>query len=164
MNSEIHTINNIRKTILSLQGTKNVILFINLVWHLKDDLHSTNRWLESLEQNDWWWTLNKYRTKAKTQAPLVAQTVKSLPAIQETQVWSLGGEDPLEKGMTTHSSILAWKIPWTKEPGRVQFMGLQRVWHNWATNTTTTTNGKAKHQTEQWGEPEMNNGRSHYCL
>ena len=61
---------------------------------------------------------------------LVAQTVKSLPAMQETQVRSLGWEDPLEKGMATHSSILAWEIPWTEEPGGLQSMGLQRVGHN----------------------------------
>ena len=61
---------------------------------------------------------------------LVAQTVKSLPAMRETRVQSLGGEDPLEKKMATHSSILAWKIPRTEEPGRVQSMGSQRVGHN----------------------------------
>ena len=55
------------------------------------------------------------------------QTVKNLPAMQETQVGSLGWEDPLEKGMATHSSILAWRIPWTEEPGRLQSMGSQRV-------------------------------------
>ena len=60
-------------------------------------------------------------------ASLVAQTVKNLPAMQETEVRSLGGEDPLEIGMTTHSSILAWKIPRTKEPGGLQSMGWQRV-------------------------------------
>ena len=48
----------------------------------------------------------------------MTQMVKNLPAIQETQVWSLGQEDPLEKGMATHSSILTWRIPWTEEPGR----------------------------------------------
>ena len=58
---------------------------------------------------------------------LMAQTVKRLPAMQETQVWSLGWEDPLEKEMATHSSNLAWKIPWTEEPGRLQSMGSQRV-------------------------------------
>ena len=57
----------------------------------------------------------------------MAQTVKNPPAMQETQVQSMGQEDPLEKGMATHSSILAWRIPWTKEPGRLQSMGLQRV-------------------------------------
>ena len=58
---------------------------------------------------------------------MVAQTVKNLPAVQETWVQSLGQEDPLEKGMATHSSILAWKIPWTKEFGGLQSMGLLRV-------------------------------------
>ena len=65
----------------------------------------------------------------------MTQTAKNLPAVQETQVQSLGQEDPLEKEMATHSSILAWRIPWREEPGRLQFMGLQRVGHNWATNT-----------------------------
>ena len=60
----------------------------------------------------------------------VAQMVKNLPAVQEIQVQSLGWEDLLEKGMATHSSILAWKIPWTEEPGGLQSMGLQRVRHN----------------------------------
>ena len=60
-------------------------------------------------------------------ASLVAQTVKNLPAIQETQVQSLGQEDPLEEGVATHSSILAWRIPWTEDPGGLQSMGLQRV-------------------------------------
>ena len=60
-------------------------------------------------------------------APLVAQTVKNLPAMQETQVQSLGWEDPLEKRMAAHSSVLAWRIPWTEEPGGLQPIGLQRV-------------------------------------
>ena len=63
-------------------------------------------------------------------ASLVAQTVKRLYAIQETWVLSLGWEDPLEKEMAAHSSILARKIPWTAEPGRLLSMGLQRVRHN----------------------------------
>ena len=58
---------------------------------------------------------------------LVAQKVKCLSAVQETQVGSLGLEDLLEKEMATHSSILAWKIPWTEEPSRLQSMGSQRV-------------------------------------
>ena len=58
---------------------------------------------------------------------LVAETVKNLPAMLETWVRSLGQEDPLEKGMASNSSILAWRIPWTEEPGRLQSMGLQRV-------------------------------------
>ena len=61
---------------------------------------------------------------------LVAQTIKCLPTMQETRVQSLGREDPLEKEMAPYSSILAWKIPWTEEPGRLQSMGLQRVGHD----------------------------------
>ena len=56
--------------------------------------------------------------------------VKNLPAMQENQVQSLGQADPLDKEMATHSSILAWRIPWMEEPGRLQFMGWQRVGHN----------------------------------
>ena len=65
-----------------------------------------------------------------SRSSLVAQMVKSLPAVWETQVQSLGQEDPLEKEIATHSSILAWKIPWMEEPGRLQSMGLQRVRHD----------------------------------
>jgi len=61
---------------------------------------------------------------------LMAQTVKNLSAMQETQVRSLGWKDPLEKGIATHSSTLAWRIPWTEDPGRLQSMRLQRVGHN----------------------------------
>ena len=60
----------------------------------------------------------------------MAQTVKNPPAMQETWVPSLGREDPLEKGMATHSNVLAWRIPWTEEPGGLQSMGLQRVGHS----------------------------------
>ena len=60
----------------------------------------------------------------------MAQTVKHLPKIQETRVQSLGEEDPLEKEMAPHSSTLAWKIPWTEEPGRLQSMGSHRVRHD----------------------------------
>ena len=56
--------------------------------------------------------------------------VKNLPAVQETWVPSLGREDPLEKGIATHSSVLAWRIPWTEEPGGLQAMGSQRVGHD----------------------------------
>ena len=64
----------------------------------------------------------------------VAQRVKHLPAMRETQVWSLGWEDNLEKEMAIHSSIFAWRIPWMEEPGKLQSTGLQRVGHNWATS------------------------------
>ena len=60
----------------------------------------------------------------------MAQMIKNLPAMLETPVCFLGQEDPLEKGMATHSSILAWRIPWTEEPGGLQSMGSQRVRHN----------------------------------
>ena len=67
---------------------------------------------------------------AQTRASLVAQTVRRLPAMRETQVRFLGREDPLEKEMAIHSSTLAWKIPWTEEPDRLQSMESQRVGHD----------------------------------
>ena len=70
---------------------------------------------------------------------LVAQTIKRLPTMPETRVRSLHCEDPLEKEMATHSSSLAWKIPWTEEPGRLQSMGSQRVGHDWATSLHFTS-------------------------
>ena len=83
---------------------------------------------------------------------LVGQMAKNPPARQETQVQSLGQEDPLEKGMGTHSSILAWRIPWTEEPGMLWSMGteepggllsmlFQKVRHDWATNTFVCLQG-----------------------
>ena len=60
----------------------------------------------------------------------MAQTVKSLPVMQDTQVRSLGWEDALEKGVATHSSVLAWRTPWTEEPGGLQSMGSQRIRHD----------------------------------
>ena len=71
-------------------------------------------------------------------ASMVAQTVKNLPAMQETWVWSLGQEYALEKAMAIHSSILAWKVPSTGEPGGLQSGGSQRVGHDWVTNTHTS--------------------------
>ena len=65
--------------------------------------------------------------------------VKHLPTMQENQVYSLGREDLLEKEMATQSSILAWKIPWMEEPGRLQSMGLQRVGHDWVTSLSLFT-------------------------
>ena len=69
----------------------------------------------------------------------MAQTVKRLPTMRETRVQSLGREDLLEKEMATHSSILAWKIPWMEDPVRLQSMGLQRVGHDWVTSLHFTT-------------------------
>ena len=71
-------------------------------------------------------------------ASLLAQVVKNLPAVQETWVWSLSQKDPLQKGMATYSSILAWRIPWTEEPGGLQSIGSQRFGHDWTTNTFTS--------------------------
>ena len=65
----------------------------------------------------------------------MAQIVKNLPVLWETQILSLGQEDPLEKGIATHSSILAWRTPWAEEPGVLQSMRSQRVGHNSVTNT-----------------------------
>ena len=89
----------------------------------------------------YFWTLALHLTWPKEYRPhkrvfysfSVAQMVKRLPTMWETWVWSLGWEDVLEKEMATHSAILAWKIPWTEEPGRLQSMGSQRVWHDWVT-------------------------------
>ena len=75
------------------------------------------------------WKENFYdvsRVVRINKASLVAQMVKNLPAMQETQVQPLGQEDSLEKGMATHSRILAWRIPWTEKPGRLQFMGVTK--------------------------------------
>ena len=73
---------------------------------------------------------NKIRNLHDKLASLVTQMVKNLPAVQETQVRSLSQEDPLEEEMATHSSILAWRIPWTEEPCGLQSMGLKRGGHN----------------------------------
>ena len=80
-------------------------------------LSNFHSFIHSLRQREIWGTL-------------VAQTVKNLPEMQETWVQSLGWDDPLEKEMATLSSILAWKTPWTEEPGGLQSMGSQRVGHN----------------------------------
>ena len=78
---------------------------------------------------------------------LVAQMIKRLSTMQETRVRSRGGEDPLEKEMATHSSILAWKTPWTEEPGRLQSMQSQSVGHDRATSLSPLY---AQHSTEQF--------------
>ena len=74
----------------------------------------------------------------------MAQMVKSLPAVQETRVQSLGREDSLEKEMATHSSILAWRIPWTKEPGGLVSVRSQRVGHDRATSLSLSTKGQLR--------------------
>ena len=90
-----------------------------------------NLWMYVFSCLRWGWLTS---TLQSCWASLVAQTVKHLPSMWETGVWSQGWEDPLEKEMAIHSSILAWKIPWMKEPGRLQSMWWQRVGHDWATS------------------------------
>ena len=106
--------------------------------------------------------------------------IGSLPAMRETRVWSLGWEDPLEKEMATHSSTLAWKIPWTEEPGRLKSMGSQRVGHDWATSLliildllghlspTTLSEGYIRIKVRFWPNSWLNefwpNESSHYLL
>ena len=87
--------------------------------HTSTPTNITTRFPESIWQRIW--------------TSLVAHEVKNLPTMWETQVQSLGKEDPLEKGMATHSSILAWRIPWTEEPGGLQSMGSQRAGHDFVT-------------------------------
>ena len=97
------------------------------------------------------WTTEKNKDKIslkklqlyKTGFSLMTQMVKDLSTRLQTQVWSLGRDDPLEKGMETHSSILAWRMPWTEEPGSLQSMGSQRVirdWSDWQFHFHTFTN------------------------
>ena len=81
-----------------------------------------------------------YTTQFNPQSGSIRR-VKNLPTMQETWVQSLDLEDPLEKGMATHSSISAWRIPWTEEPGVLQSMGPQRLGHNWATNKNNKWGG-----------------------
>ena len=91
-------------------------------------MHKLVQKLENLPSNPGIATyVEKKDTVVWLRASQVAQTVKILPATQESWVQSLGREDPLEEEMATHSSILAWRIPWTEEPGGLQSMGLQRV-------------------------------------
>ena len=73
---------------------------------------------------------------------------RRLPAMQETPVWSLGQENPLEKEMATHSSIFAWEIPWIEEPGRLQFMGSQRVGHDWSTTSCLSMHFGCRRESE----------------
>ena len=114
--------------------------------------HHYARWLSLLCSN------SCPQFGASTRASLVAQTVKNLSAMQETQVWSLGWEDPLQTGIATHSSILAWRIPWTEEPGWPQCMGSQRVRHNWVTislslsHTHTHTHTMSEGQQVIWAD------------
>ena len=90
-------------------------------------------------------------------ASLVVQMVKNLPAMQETWVWSLTQKNPLEKRMAPHGSILAWRIPWAEEAGRLQSIRLQRVRHNWATNTFSLHFWRV--EDALWPEPSLGEGK-----
>ena len=90
------------------------------------ELDTTEQLSHSLLCFTWGFTENY----SPGRASLVAQRLKHLPAMRETWIQSLGWEDPLEKDMATHSSILAWKVPWTEKPDRLQTIGLQRVRHD----------------------------------
>ena len=83
-------------------------------------------------------------------ASLVAQRLKPLPEMRKARVRSLGQEDPLEKEMASHSSTLAWRIPWREEPGRLQSMGSQRVGHDWVTSLTHFTHGFSSSHVWMW--------------
>ena len=96
-------------------------------------------------------------------ASLVAQRLKRLPPMQETWVWSLGQEDPLEKEMVTHSSILAWRIPWTEKPGRLQSKGSQRVGHDWATSLTHSLTHSLNHSVRGESRLRTTWGNCIYC-
>ena len=101
-----------------INSTLTTILFPSIYTFEKPDFQSAS-----------WFTLCQLQCSS-----LVAHMVKCLPVMQNTQVQSLGQEDPLEKEMAIHSSTLAWKILWTEEPGRLPSMGSQRVRHDWATS------------------------------
>ena len=100
-------------------------------WNIRNYLQRCCKCWKSKAGSETWTKLPHHRSS------LVAQVVKNLPAVQETRIRSLGQKDPLEKGMATHSNILAWRIPWTEEPGGLQSMGLHRVRHNWVSDTHT---------------------------
>ena len=85
----------------------------------------------------WPWEYNDLPQVMQLKGFPGGSVVKNLPAMQETGVLSLGQENPREQEMATHSTILAWRIPWTEEPGKLQSMGLKRAWHDWMINTFT---------------------------
>ena len=112
------------------------------MYQVNTDLDDLNN--ETLKMRTWssehsWW-IRRFTNwiSHSCKASLVAQMVMNLPAVQRSQVLSLGQEDPLEKGMATHSNILAWRIPWTEETGGLQSTGPQRVRHNWETSLYNT--------------------------
>ena len=117
-------------------------VFLSGEFHGQRSLVGYSPWNHKESDTTEWLTLFYFPIHTHTHthiASLVAQTVKSLPTVPETQVWSLSREDPLEKEMANYSSILAWKTPWIEEPSRLQSMGSQRVGHDWATSLSLFT-------------------------
>ena len=110
-------------------------------------LYIPNRNVTNILPDSSAWVQEIKPRKRKFGASIMAQMVKNLPATQDARVWSLGGEDPLEKGMATHSSILAWRIPWTEEPAGLQTIGPQRVIH---THTHTHTESLLVDSLRSW--------------
>ena len=113
---------------------KKLIVWIKLKTHTHTDDHSSMHWKESKNRIKMFLLFLFYFHYSFDRTSLVTRTVKHLPTMQETGVQSLGQEDPLEKEMAPHSSTLAWKIPWTEEPGGLQSMWSQRVGYDWATS------------------------------
>ena len=103
----------------------NIVSFLSYLF-LPGESHG---WTSLVGYSPWGCKESDTTERLHFRASLVAQMVKCLPTMQETRVRSLGREDPLEKEMATHSSILAWRISWMEEPGGLQYMGLQRVGH-----------------------------------
>ena len=98
-----------------------------------------------------WRIIHTHVFMKNIRASLIAQLVKNPPAMQETPVQFLGWEGPLEEGMATHSRFLAWRIPWTEEPGGLQSMGSQRVRHDWTTKHSTGE----EYTGTCWDQPEL---------
>ena len=116
-------------------------------------------WTE-LEVHKWWFDIHTHGARAS----LVAQTVKNLPARRKSHVLSLGWEDPAEKGMAPHASILAWEIPWTEEPGGLQSMGSQTVRHDQVTNTLTFVHSEVKTTIKLMNMPSPHGSYLYLCF
>ena len=116
-------------------------------------------WTE-LEVHKWWFDIHTHGARAS----LVAQTVKNLPARRKSHVLSLGWEDPAEKGMAPHASILAWEILWTEEPGGLQSMGSQTVRHDQVTNTLTFVHSEVKTTIKLMNMPSPHGSYLYLCF
>ena len=136
-----------------IYAERTFLLCMTVCWMSRESFHSSqalNIWAEAwksyLKYNLKVYSLGDYKFfqshsladgfRSCSEDSPVAQMVKNLPAMLETWVWSLGQEDPQEKGTASHSSIPAWRIPWTEEPGGPQSIGSQRVGHDWASSRT----------------------------